>query len=345
MRSELTQTLLKFTLISIVISIFIQLINFSINQFQIEELLDLKSYAINFGYAFIIGIVNVIGFKIIYTKYNWYRDVKKLIFIGIIGSVAWSTFAFFLARVLHIVVLEGVSIDVFLKSEFIGTYVFSMLISLVVTLIFHAIYFYKALQESKLREQNFINEQTNAEYDALKNQLDPHFLFNSLNVLSALIDENPEKAQEFTTHLSRIYRYILDHKNKSLVNLDEEINFADRYMNLIKMRFEDSVVYKQKITETKGYKIIPLSLQLLIENAIKHNKISEQEPLCISIEIKNRRIIISNNINKKIIHQSNRNGIGLENIKNRMSKFTDKPVEIMMSDTQFSVEIPLIQQQ
>ncbi len=342
MNAKFKQAIIRFTIVSVAISVFIRLTDFIAQDFNVQVLLDLKAYTVNFMYAFIIGLVNMLSFAIIYKKYNWYRDVKKIILIGVIGSVVWSTAAFFLARYVHFVVIEGLSHNRFLESQFAATYIFAMLIAFLVTLIFHAIYFYKALQESKLREQAYENAQTSAQYDALKTHLDPHFLFNSLNVLSALIDENPEKAQEFTTHLSRIYRYVLDHKSKELVSLDEELSFVKRYMKLIEMRFENSVKFEINSNENEGYKIIPLSLQLLIENAIKHNKISEENALIISIEINNETLTVSNNINKKQQHQSKRNGIGLENIKHRVSKFTARQVEVIETKKQFSVEIPLI---
>jgi len=111
-----------------------------------------------------------------------------------------------------------------------------MLISLVVSLIFYAFWYYKDRQESKVKEQKIIAGTASAKYDALKNQLDPHFLFNSLNVLTSLIEEDPYQAQKFTTSLSKVYRYVLEQKNKDLVTVDEELQFARTYVRLLKMR-------------------------------------------------------------------------------------------------------------
>src|SRR5690606_27500451 len=130
-------------------------------------------------------------------------------------------------------------------------------------------------QQNKVKEQKVIAGTANARFDALKNQLDPHFLFNSLNVLTSLIEENPENAQRFTTALSKVYRYVLEQKNKDLVSVDEELDFARTYMSLLKMRFEDSIVFTipDKASDPES-KVVPLSLQLLLENAVKHNMVT-----------------------------------------------------------------------
>ena len=141
---------------------------------------------------------------------------------------------------------------------------------------FHLIYFYKKSQENKVKEQKIIAGTASAKFETLKNQIDPHFLFNSLNVLTSLIEENPDNAQRFTTSLSKIYRYVLEQKDKELVSVEEELSFAKTYMNLLKMRFENSVFYELPASvKNPDAKVVPLSLQLLLENTIKHNIASE----------------------------------------------------------------------
>ena len=159
-----------------------------------------------------------------------------------------------------------------------------VLIALVVSSVFLVIYYYRHTQESKVKEQKIIAGTASAKFDALKNQLDPHFLFNSLNVLTSLIEENPEAATRFTTSLSKVYRYVLEQKNKDLVTLEEELKFANLYMLLIKMRFEDSIVFSvpQELSNPEA-KVVPLSLQLLLENAVKHNMVTPEKKLHISI--------------------------------------------------------------
>lgn len=339
------KSIIGYTGISVIIAFFIGFINFLATGYQARFLYDINILSINFIYAFIIGTINLLAFGLLYQKYSWENDAKKLLFIGIIGSIIWSTLAFFIARFVHLVVIESYSLKQFIENESAINYVIALLIAFVVTLAYHVVGFYKALQDAKLKEKIFESESHSAKFDALKNQLDPHFLFNSLNVLSALIDEDTDKAQDFTIGLSQVYRYVLDQKNKDLVSLNDEIKFAHTYLNLLMMRFEDSIkVDIDKNTAKIKAKIIPLSLQLLLENAIKHNQISEKKPLEIKIFIEENMLVIENNYQPKLASSSQkRNGIGLDNIRLRYKLFTDKKCVVHQTEQTFSVKLPLVQ--
>ncbi len=179
----------------------------------------------------------------------------------------------------------------------------------------------------------------------LKNQIDPHFLFNSLNVLTSLIEENPDNAQRFTVSLSKIYRYVLEQKNKELVTVAEELEFAKTYMNLLKMRFENSLNFEMpEDFSNEDAKVVPLSLQLLLENTIKHNSVSESKPLNIKITVEDNYLVIQNNLQKKEVLQS-RKGVGLQNIVNRYHILTKRNVLIDESNGFFKVKIPILTKQ
>ncbi|WP_227429428.1 sensor histidine kinase, partial [Psychrobacter sp. I-STPA6b] len=185
----------------------------------------------------------------------------------------------FLLHLFEEVVYNNKSLQEFLENENPESYIVSSIITFFVTLTIHAIYFYKAYNENKVKEQKIIAGTANAKFESLKNQIDPHFLFNSLNVLSSLIEENPENAQRFTTSLSKIYRYVLEQKDKELVSVAEELAFAKTYMNLLKMRFENSITFQLPTDfDNLEARVVPLSLQLLLENTIKHNVVSENKP-------------------------------------------------------------------
>ena len=226
-----------------------------------------------------------------------------------------------------------------------ANYVVSILITFFVTISFHAFYFYKAYNENKVKEQKIIAGTANAKFESLKNQIDPHFLFNSLNVLSSLIEENPENAQKFTTSLSKIYRYVLEQKDKELVSVQEELNFAKTYMNLLKMRFENSISFElpENYDNTEA-KVVPLSLQLLLENTIKHNVVSEQKPLQIKIFVKDNFLVVENNFQKKEVLQ-NRRGVGLQNIVERYKLLSERKVLIEEKESYFRVLIPILTKQ
>ncbi len=170
--------------------------------------------------------------------------------------------------------------------------------------------------------------------------------------MSSLIEENPENAQKFTTSLSKIYRYVLEQKDKELILLNEELNFAKTYMNLLKMRFENSLIYEINeeeiasclaITLTEA-KVVPLSLQLLLENTVKHNLISENKPLQIKIYIDKNYLCIENNLQKKE-GLNDRQGVGLQNIINRYAIITKRKVLIEQTEKTYIVKIPILTKQ
>jgi hypothetical protein len=200
-------------------------------------------------------------------------------------------------------------------------------------------------QENKVKEQKIIAGTASAKFESLKNQIDPHFLFNSLNVLSSLIEENRENAQRFTTALSKVYRYVLEQKDKDLVPIEEELAFAKTYINLLQMRFENSLTYEISIENIdSGAKVVPLSLQLLLENAVKHNIISEQKPLHIKITIEKDDLVIQNNFQKKAVLQDGQ-GVGIQNIISRYDIITDRKVTIEQNGHTFTVKLPILTKQ
>ena len=219
-------------------------------------------------------------------------------------------------------------------------------VGLSVDFIFVSIYYSKSISEyyRKALEENEILKHENllAKYEALKNQVNPHFLFNSLNTLTGIIEQQPEQGTLFVKKLSQIYRYILDIQNKDLVTIQEEMKFIQDYLYLSKMRFGEALRYEILIPEKQKGFVIPLGLQLPVENALKHNSVSDDTPLNLSINLSEPYIVITNNLQKKNIMPSKSKPIGLENLKNRYQYITDLPVEITKSDKSFKVRIPII---
>ena len=305
-----------------------------------------KSLLVELGYYIMYGVVltfiNGSYFEFINHRINWERYARFRLIIGAMGSVVVTIFGVFLIRMFIKTVIERKDLSTFLTNEKFHYYIVSLLITLIVSLVFHTIYYYKKAQEKKVKEQKIIAGTASAQFESLKNQIDPHFLFNSLNVLSSLIEENPENAQRFTTSLSKIYRYVLEQKDKELVLVSEELAFAKTYMNLLKMRFENSLFYElpEHILNDNAM-VVPLSLQLLLENAVKHNRVSEKKPLSIRIKIVGDVLIIENDLQKKKVLE-NRKGVGLQNIIDRYAILTHRKVEIVESQTLFSVSLPIL---
>lgn len=211
---------------------------------------------------------------------------------------------------------------------------------LVITWLFTALlYMWNMNQESLMENQKLSLENLQNRYDALKNQVDPHFLFNSLNTLNGLIGFDDEKAQEYLTELSSVFRYTM--QNKPLIQLCDELKFAESYMYLMKIRYNDGLQIDYKADEKyMEYYILPFGLQMLIENAIKHNVISMKYPLHITIETTdNDTIRVKNSLRPKSDNSSS--GIGLANLDERYKLVFNKGIEIMQDENSFMVEIPL----
>lgn len=296
-------------------------------------------------YSFALHVANAYLFISLDKIFVNERFSKKRIFIGFVSSFFLSLFVIFLLRLFISVLIEKQSFTVFVANESASDYIVASVFTFVVLLIVHFVYLYKGYQENKVKEQKIIAGTANAKFESLKNQIDPHFLFNSLNVLSSLIEENPENAQRFTTSLSKIYRYVLEQKDKELVTVEEELSFAKTYMNLLKMRFENSLFYELPTDfHNPEAKVVPLSLQLLLENTVKHNVVSEQRPLHIRIEIEGDYLVIQNDYQKKEVLQE-RQGVGLQNIINRYGIITKRKVLIAQNEQTFTVKIPILTKQ
>jgi two-component system LytT family sensor kinase len=191
-------------------------------------------------------------------------------------------------------------------------------------------------REQKLREENliFLNE-------TLKNQINPHFLFNSLNTLSALINSQTEAAERFIGKLSSIYRYILENSQKNKVPLLSELAFIEDYFDLHKVRDEEKISLIIDAPGAERFEILPVSLQILIENSIKHNIATREKPLVISITIENDHVVIKNNLQKMPV-QFKSTQIGLKNLSERIKLITGKDLIIEEENSFFIVKLPLL---
>jgi len=286
------------------------------------------------------------------TNSFWYEyythNYKKSLFtirglvIALLGHTVFTFIGTFISRIILFVGIYNYSFTDFWIQETLVGYGPSMIIGVVVASIFYIVLYYKQRQDTKVKEQKIIAGTASAKFDALKNQLDPHFLFNSLNVLTSLIEEDPDQAQKFTTSLSKVYRYVLEQKNKDLISVDEELQFAKTYVRLLKMRFEDSIVFDipEESTDPEA-KIIPLSLQLLLENAVKHNVVTSDRPLHIKVFEENDMLVVSNNLQEKQVVKKS-SGVGLQNIRQRYAILTDRQVTIDKSTSDFSVQLPML---
>ncbi|CAK7024288.1 MAG TPA: histidine kinase [Porphyromonadaceae bacterium] len=213
---------------------------------------------------------------------------------------------------------------------------------LIISFLFTAlIYLINENQKNMTENQNLVIENLQNRYNALKNQTDPHFLFNSLNTLNGLIGYDDERAREYVEQLSAVFRYTM--QDRSVIKVSEELQFVESYIYLMKIRYNDGLnVHIQHAGLYQECYILPFGLQILIENAIKHNVISRKDPLCILIEAtENNTLRVENNRQPKQ-GEKNTTGLGLANLNERYRLMFGKEIEIYSDDKVFAVEIPLI---
>ena len=228
--------------------------------------------------------------------------------------------------------------DVLINSNSAAIFCAIMIIA-----IYESIYFMNELRKSVEEKEMLKRESLNAELNALKTQVNPHFLFNNLNTLSSVIPENPKLAVDFVQQLSKLYRHILELKDEQTIPLQEELDVLKAYAFLLQTRFGSNLDVIINVPDEKlNKRIVPLSLQLLMENAIKHNIVSSDKPLTIEVFALNGKLVVSNNLQKKnqVIEST---GIGLDNIRNRYKLLGDGKVEVTENASSFTVSIPLIE--
>lgn len=221
--------------------------------------------------------------------------------------------------------------------------VFSLLITLLVISNYAISDFMKQWKQSELKAEHMKQQMLKSEYESLKNQVNPHFLFNSLNTLTALIGEDQEKATDFVQKLSKVFRYALQNQEKNTIDLGSEIEIVNSYLFLQKMRFGDNLRFHVDVpSSTNGSQVITQGLLTLVENAIKHNEASAENPLLIDISMEGKEyVVVKNNLQRKKMTQPS-TGIGLPNMISRCQSLTKTPVIIKEEKNEFLVKLPII---
>lgn len=217
-----------------------------------------------------------------------------------------------------------------------------ILLTFLVITIYEGFYLFLRLSETALESERYKKESIEAQYQNLTSRLNPHFLFNSLNTLTTIVEEDSKKAVSYIQELSVVYRYVLNSQKNTWVDLPSEMKFTNSYITLLKMRFEDNLRLSLDICEKHQlYYILPLTIQLLIENAVKHNEISNSHPLEVKIYCTDEFLIVTNNKQLRQIMPSSTK-VGLHNINERYKFLVNKEVIIEDSDLTFTVKIPLV---
>jgi sensor histidine kinase YesM len=302
----------------------------------------LSSIFISSIYCFAMSWGNGIISSLLEHKFDWIKHTSKRMIWGSILSIVYIIIATLLIDLFVINYYNSGGYELLLTASHLWKNLIIILVASVITIFFYAKYFMKYWKISVIKYQEMEKENIASQYEALKSQTDPHFFFNSLNVLSSLIEEDKDLSQKFIKELANIYRYILEQKDNELSLISEEIKFINKYVFLQKIRFENGISLNIDLDEkVLKQSTISLALQILFENIFKHNAISEEMPISITIKAENDFLIVENTINpmRKGVFS---NKIGLNSLKARYSFFTDEEVIIEQDDKTFRAKIPLL---
>jgi len=304
------------------------------------------SWQVKFSYLYTIGIAFVVwegNRYLLFTLrsyFDWLNKPLRKIF-ALLLAVSFYTIpisALLLTAWYHIFSKGTVNWNVVTTSTLI-----IMICVIFITHVYETVFLVKQAESDQLKKEQLERARVEAELQALKNQIDPHFIFNSLNTLSHLIEDKPEKARLFNDNLAEVYRYILQNKSRDLVLLREEMDFLGNYFSLLKIRFENAIEMNiiGETTQPEQYLIPPISLQILIENAIKHNEFSDDSPLVITVTFTEDELIVRNYVHSKTLRKPS-SRIGLQNLDERYKLIVKKPISIYKTAQEFIVHLPLL---
>lgn len=304
--------------------------------------------ALNMLYGVSIGLTIALGSGLItrriFRSENVYENPIRYYLIAVVSVTIYILISTILVNYLWFYCTQGVGFWQLWNHPFVFYALGSeLIIGEIIYLIALSRYFARDLQKYYKRVAEVESQLSKYRYDTLKNQLNPHFLFNALNTLSGLIYIDAEKADAFTHRLSKLYRYILDVQKVEVVPLETEMNLVKDFIYLNNIRFNKNIKVTIDLDATGGF-VAPMALQLLLENAIKHNRISEKEPLYVSIVSTPTHVSVENNVQPKLEKEPSHE-MGLSNLSERYAVLTDAKIEIEERAETFRVRIPLLQKE
>jgi len=270
------------------------------------------------------------------ARYSWRDQPGRRFLAGMVGMLVFSVGIVYLLILFYRHVLNFEVGD-----DLNGMFFSTLIITTIITMFMTGRSFLFNWRQAAVDAEKLRRESVKAQYESLRSQVNPHFLFNSLNALTNLVHRNPDEAVRFIKQLSEVYRYVLETRDKELVSLVEELRFLDAYLFLQRIRFGDKL---QLDVQTEGLvgQVAPLGVQMLVENAIKHNVIADDRPLSVRLFGANGYLWVTNTLQKKTDIPDAGGGLGLENIRRRYNFLTDRPVVVKEEGRTFEVGLPLI---
>lgn len=320
--------------ISILIASIFKLLFLRVNDFFEYDLIFIT------GVVFLLWEGNQQIDKWLNNRFKWLLNPKKRLMYQVIAYTLYTSVVL-LFSMLFMNILRNGGGRLF-HPQMLEIFIPALVIALTVMTGNISIQFYKAWKQSLVDLEKFKTANAVAQLQNLRNQLNPHFLFNNLSVLSLLVQKDQDKAVEFINELSKVYRYVLENKDSELVTLHEELIFLEHYIYLLKIRFDKGISFIMNIDDTlKTAYLLPMCLQMLVENTIQHNEVSPENPLLVSIYTQKNALVVENPIK---LRSDNVEGTstGLKNIQTRYSYFTDEKVVVNNDGIVFKVVLPLL---
>lgn len=275
--------------------------------------------------------------RYLWSNYPWEKNPLRHLIIEVLSILIYT----FIVGAIFYSINEFYPIESFEKDLKLSIF-FTLIITFFITSLTEGFFFFIKWRETLLMTEKLEKDNIKSQYETLKSQINPHFLFNNLNTLASLIEENPKLAVEYVQQTADYYRSILNLKDKEIIRLNEEIEMIKTFYTLQKNRYGDNLIMNINLKQDSPNSFVaPLVLQMLVENAIKHNIISKEKPLIIDIYLKNNNIVISNNLQKRDQEQASTR-FGLKNIIDRYTFLSDRNIEISENDSTFTVSIPIL---
>lgn len=307
-----------------------------------EELRSLSAYGFNLFTSALTTVTISVGVVLVMNwlqrNYPWQQGILRRLSLEILLTTLTAC---------SLVTLQVLLFQLFkprpdLVDAILTHLVIAFIMNAGLVAVVEGIFFFRQWKQSTIETERFKQESIRAQFESLKNQVNPHFLFNSLNTLSSMIDVDQQQSKEFLDHLAQVYRYVLQHKDEEVVVLSDELEFIQAFTELLKKRHGDRVSFHFNVApESLSKGLPPMTLQLLVENAVKHNIASRKKPLKVEIFSKNGHLCVRNNLQiKKNVPST---GIGLQNIRKRYQFLIDQDIQVLKTEAVFEVNLPLIQ--
>ncbi|MBG8555628.1 sensor histidine kinase [Hymenobacter guriensis] len=320
-----------------------------------ECLRDSHKAWINFAHSwcYTVGLwlVNSYPQQWLNRQVDWRAQPMRRFLVSVIFSILASLAVIMLITAGSLVLFWHESLSLLLEPRVWKQFLLPLLITVVISLFLHSRSFLLEWRETSVRAERLEKENAQAQADSLRRQLDPHFLFNSLNALTSLVEENdPVRATRFIRQLSQVYRYVLDAQEQEVVPLAEEIRFVEAYLFLQRTRLGEGVQVQMDLPPAAALETLlvpPLAVQLLLENALKHNATSQRDPLQIQVTLDEaaRTLTVRNQRRPRRLPEGESTGLGLQNLGARYAFLTKLPVQVVQTETEFSATLPLLELQ